>query len=109
MSDARRATGARADVPVLQPPNPEPPIGSVVEIEWLDSCGYSGWQQRREIERWIAEGSPTATHRSVGYVFARTDQVIVIVQSQVTYGESEAVNEAMSIPHVAVLTVRQLG
>jgi hypothetical protein len=85
------------------------PLGAIVEIEWLDSCGYSGWQSRREIDRWIAEGSPLATHRSVGYLFARTAELIVIVQSEVRYGDQASVNEAMSIPLVAVLAVRHLS
>jgi hypothetical protein len=90
---------------------PHFPIGSIVEIDWLDSVSRGRWTARKEIEEWAKGDSPSATHRSVGYLLTRTDRVIVVVQSMVGYGDDgsdEMVAEAQSIPLVAVLAVRQL-
>jgi Nucleoside 2-deoxyribosyltransferase like len=87
-----------------------PPSGSVVEIEWQDSVGLGRWRSRKEVEEWAAGDSPCATHRSVGYVLTRTERTIVVVQSQVSYGDGdEMVADALSIPLVAVRRVRMLA
>jgi hypothetical protein len=78
--------------------------------EWIDSVTRGHWQSRRDIEAWANGPGPLATHRSVGYLLARTDDVLVLVQSTVDYGEDteRMVAEAHSIPVVAITAVRAL-
>ena len=88
-----------------------PPLGTAVEVEWVDSVTRGRWIPRTEAEQWARGQAPSARHCSVGYLLARTDAALCLVQSMVKYdadGSDEMVAEVLSIPLPAVLSVRQL-
>lgn len=78
--------------------------GQIVEIEWVDSCGNAGWQSEKDILAWSG-GDTKNTHHTIGYFVTSNDKVVVVVQSYVDYEYGRSVDNAMSIPLVAVLRV----
>lgn len=78
---------------------------SPVEVEWIDSCSYSGWEDAAEK---VAVAKPT-TCRSVGYLIRRDASALVLVQSadlDDVHGDRYA--DALAIPAKMVVRVRRL-
>jgi len=78
------------------------PAGSIVEVQWQDSNGRSGWGTRENYEEW-AEAAGGYVHYSVGYVLWNSDLALTVLQSKVRMHKAEeSVDSAMCIPWVAI-------
>ncbi len=84
--------------------------GDVVEIEWADSGSFGGWQPQEEVESWLARQAP-ASHWSVGYFFAMSDDGVAITQSRVDYSMSftKMVSGSHYVPVSAIRSVRVIS
>ena len=71
----------------------------VIEVEWLDSATYNGWQNM-EIEDF-----KVITSKTVGYLIGETSQVMVIAQST---GSGEPYCNVVSIPKLCITATRTL-
>ena len=72
----------------------------IVEIEWIDSSGASGWQSPED-----AQKCNISQCRSAGYLLRKTKTAITIVQNMADVG---LVDMQMDIPIVAVKSIRVL-
>lgn len=79
-------------------PKPMP----VVEVLWVDSHAYGGWKSPEE---WTEDLAEAMWCRSIGWLYARTRQQLVLMQSQGTAGK---LSDAIVIPRCAVRQVRVL-
>lgn len=75
------------------------PLGRRVEIEWIDSALDSGWAHIDNKRRC----QDIATCRSLGYLLDANTERVRLVSSQ---SVDDAVCDGMSIPRVAVRTIR---
>ncbi len=70
----------------------------IVEIDWIDSSGYSGWQSVD-----AAKENTVSSSRSCGYLFQETEQYVSIVQNTSSTGH---VDMLMAIPRSAVKSIK---
>lgn len=80
----------------------------LVEVEWIDSMGESGWQPAEDARRQATEDA--MRHRSVGYVLADKDHSLLIAQSCGDSGDDDTrlVGHTLQIPRSAIAHVRGL-
>ena len=72
----------------------------VIEIEWLDSQGFSEWQSKEVMEDW----SDSLVCHSVGYLLRQDENRVVIIQSEsfTSYGEG------LMIPKISIVKMNVL-
>lgn len=76
---------------------------NVVEVEWVDSNGYTHWQQKDEMAKWAGDGS-IMTCRSVGYLLSKSKENIVLVQSE----SPSSYGDGIMIPKVSITKITYL-
>jgi hypothetical protein len=76
----------------------------VVEVEWVDTMGYSGWNDRRERLR-VLDSVEEMDHISTGYVLKRAPKYIALTQS---IGRAGSIGDTIQIPRSAVRRVTVL-
>jgi len=77
---------------------------AVLEVEWLDTMGYSGWAQREERLRSM-DKTEEMDHVSTGYLLKRTAQYIALTQS---FSRTGNVGDSIQIPRRAIKRVTVL-
>lgn len=77
-----------------------PPI---YEVEWVDSMGYTGWENRERRQANLDEPR-VMVHWTIGYLFKRTRAYVAVAQSVQEQGEQ--VGDVMQIPRGAVLSMK---
>jgi len=70
----------------------------IIEVVWMDSCGYSDWHDRDGLYTIKPE-----TITSLGYLAERRDDYIVITSSVSDNGNSQG---TLAIPTTAILEIR---
>jgi hypothetical protein len=68
----------------------------IIFIEWLDSCGSSGWRPLAEIQT-----SP-ALCQSVGFLVAETKDAITVALNRTRSDGNVPFGECMAIPKIAI-------
>ena len=68
------------------------PTEEVVEVDWVDAYGGSGWVQKTDL---LNGDRHPASNRSVGYVLRRTKDFIDLAQSR---SKSDSTDNRISIP-----------
>lgn len=77
---------------------------AVVEVEWIDSMGHSGWG-RREARIEDLDRIDEMDHVSVGYLLKRNKQYVAVALS---VGRIGNVGDTIQIPRVAIRRVTVL-
>jgi hypothetical protein len=72
----------------------------IVEVEWVDSSGYSGWQDAEDAQKNIQTEC-----RSSGYLLRKDKKSVSLVQNVSDIGHVDMV---MAIPRVAIKSIRIL-
>jgi len=70
----------------------------IVEVEWIDSCGYNDWHDSGGLYTIKPE-----TITSLGYVAERRDKYIVITSS---ISDNNSNQGTLAIPTSAILKIR---
>jgi hypothetical protein len=83
-------------------------VGTLVEIEWIDSASYDGWHSEREHLE-FARDAERSTHLTIGYVLRWTRKTLAVVQSVGRLKNSGTSAEScMVIPQAAIVRVSKL-
>lgn len=80
------------------------PVGTIVEVQWLDSMRHSGWNGMDRIVEDIKKES--MHHRTVGLVVSSDDRCIALAHSW--HEERYSVSDVLQIPVQAVFGFRIL-
>lgn len=79
-----------------------------VQVEWIDSCGGSGWNHedefKQENEKWLSI-------ESVGYFLSKNKKSLTIVQNKQCQPKStghHSVDNYIQIPLVAITKTKKL-
>lgn len=80
-----------------------PAATRIVEVVWIDSNTIGGWHRTADMLASVTDGAMEC--RSVGYVFFENDERLVLIGDQ---NDNDQVAEAMTIPKVAIKSVRDL-
>ncbi len=75
----------------------------LVEVEWIDSSEFGGWNKPKEWDELIQQEELLC--RSVGYLFRDNEHVVILAQSQSAHG---SVSDMLAIPKVAVKMITVL-
>jgi len=73
----------------------------MVEVEWLDSYGSFGWQDRENCE----SDTHATTPKTIGYLLQSKRDELLLVQS---WSANELVAGAIAIPKCSVKKIRYL-
>ena len=76
-----------------------PRIGSVVEVEWIDSATTAGWHDDFE------DGDGLVECRTAGYLYSKDRQSVKVIQSQTSHGQQ---GEMIAIPRTCVRRITKL-
>lgn len=80
----------------------------IVEVEWIDSSGFSGgaaWQSKEDVIRQAGD-EETMSCWSVGYVVCEDERQVTLTLGH--NGEGGMVMDPTMIPRVAILSMRRL-
>ena len=80
-------------------------IGDLVEVEWLDSTGRTGWEHFTFYEDW-ARKQQDRVHWTAGYLVAEDRKSVTVTLSWTDLDDDTHISDCMSIPKVAVKRVR---
>jgi hypothetical protein len=84
--------------------HPAKPPGPIVEVDWVDSTGHSGWSTRSEYQ--TALDDEKMRQHTTGYLFSKHKDYVAIAQS---WGETtDRVNGVLQIPRGAITAIRVL-
>ncbi len=73
----------------------------IVEVEWVDSMGFDGWQPEDTILDSVTKANGM-TQYTCGYLLKRNREYVVIIGSHGDTDASHNVNSALQIPRRAV-------
>ena len=77
----------------------------IVEVEWVDSCGGSGWRDKDSLKSHHMENC-----RTVGYLFKADSKEVTLFMSGTDHNDStdEQCDYRWSIPRKAVKSIKRL-
>jgi len=78
-------------------------LGQTVEVEWIDSCGDSGWVGASEVGLYNV-----SSNRTAGYLVSRDGHQVKVAQSRCTTPGVKPWGSIISIPVVAVRRIKRL-
>lgn len=78
----------------------------LIEVDWIDSASFPGWQPIDELIRSLDEGNTVSHCHNVGYILQETDDYLAIVNG---FDDDNHTAETMFIiPKVAITAVTLL-
>lgn len=77
-----------------------------VRVKWHDSVSMNGWQPRRTVNRFIKDGLHVM--ESTGYLYKKSKEIIILVQSVHDSGDSSNYSETLMIPAKCVISIKKI-